>query len=209
MEDKIFDLTSCRVSLLNPWGDARKRIANFMSYDVNHKIIEASLDENNPRVIRNWLSNSVSEKYVSDSMAGLANVFERVKGINSLLFAILFVILPCVIAYFIRPVYVKLEPSYPVSFINGLPFMIVAMGVPALSACLITWLLNKWYNSKDKDLLRFWSKQRNLLMKVPFTQNISIAAGYSVGDSMSYFVYCLALTFPGIVTYIWCLNKIL
>ena len=208
MEDKISELTNCRVSLLNPWGDARKRIANFMSYDINHKIIEASLDDDNPRVIRNWLSNSVSEQYISDSMAGLASVFEMVKDINSWLFAILFAILPCVIAYFIRPVYIKLEPGYPSSFMNSLPFIIVAMGVPAFSACLITWLLNKWYNSKNKDLLRVWSKQRNLLMKVPFTQNISIAAGHSAGDSIGYFTYCLALTLPGITTYIWTLSMI-
>ena len=157
-----------------------------MSYDINHKIIKESLDDDDPRVIRNLLNNSVSEQYIINSIQALTRVFERVNGINSWLFAVSFAVLPCIIAYFIRPVFIKLKPSGPSTFMKSLPLMIVAIGVPALSACLITWFLNKWYKGKDKDLLQIWSKQRKLIMKVPFTENTSIAAGYSFGDSLSY-----------------------
>ena len=68
MEEKISDLSNSKVSLSTPWEDARKRLANFMSYDINKKIIEASVDYDDSEIIKNWLNNSVSEEYISDAL---------------------------------------------------------------------------------------------------------------------------------------------
>ncbi|MBR2207779.1 MAG: hypothetical protein IJ859_03125 [Synergistaceae bacterium] len=178
--EQISSLSNCRVSLLTPWGDARKKISNFMSYDINHKIIEASIDNDDPQIIRNLLNNSVSEQYISESMEALIGVFKRVRSINSWLFTILFAILPCAIAYFILPVYIN-------GFIGALPFLIVLIAIPSLSAVLIPCFLNNWYNSRDKNLLRVWSKKRS--------------------KNLNLFIEMITLT-PGIATYLWFLLKI-
>ena len=198
MGEKISDLSNHRVSLLNPWGDARKKIDNFMSYDINHKIIEASLDDDNPQVIRNLLNNSVSEQYISESMEALIGIIKGVKSVNRCFFAILFAILPCVIAYSNSPVYIKLDAGLHAGFIEMLPFLIVVIAVPALSAVLIAWFLNNWYNSRDKNLLRVWSKKRNLVIIFSGTEN---KKSDNFFDTITFW--------PGFATYMWILAKIL
>ena len=175
MEEKISDLSNSKVSLSTPWEDARKRLANFMSYDINKKIIEASVDYDDSEIIKNWLNNSVSEEYISDALDTLEDIFEKVKKVNSWLFTIMFTILPSAITYFISPFCNKLKPGSNANFIELLPITIVSMAIPAISAFLITCFLNQWFVDKDRDILKVWSKKRNLLMKVPFTDNKSFA----------------------------------
>ena len=87
----------------------------------------------------------------------------------------MFTILPSAITYFISPFCNKLKPGSNANFIELLPITIVSMAIPAISAFLITCFLNQWFVDKDRDILKVSSKKRNLLMKVPFTDNKSFA----------------------------------
>ena len=208
MEDVISAMQKSKPSLLRPYADVSSSIADFMSYDVNKKILSESIENDNPRVIQARLKNAVSEQYISDALKTLTLLCKNVQSINSIYFAVMFAILTPVLAYLSSPIFQKVKPESSPEFFGFMLFLAVCVAVPAISAWLIVKVLNKWYKKDGKELFYDWRKKKKLLMRIPFTENKSVMNGYSLGEAASYVAWITATALPGIATYIWALLKI-
>lgn len=137
LEETLSDLEINYVPWLKPWAEARAKVANFISFDINRKIIEKNLEEDNPQAIQKLLNGSVSDKYISEAIDRLSAVFSKIKENNYDFFAVFFSIFPTFVAFLLQSFYAKLWPQHRV------PFTILSIW-SAMLVCLSYHFLFKW-----------------------------------------------------------------
>ena len=157
MEEKTAKLESCTASMSSPYADASEKISVFISYDINKRIIEENIEEEDFDIIRAKLNNSVSKQYISRAVEAMSSAFGKVQEANRKIFSVSVTILSLLISYFMSDIYRDLARE-SASFL-----MYIFAGITIyVTSLLMAWILNKWYRLEHKDILRAWSESKGL-----------------------------------------------
>ena len=157
MEEKTAELESCTASMSSPYADASEKISAFMSYDINKRIMEENIEEEDFDIICAKLNNSVSKQYISRAVEAMSSAFGKVQEANRKIFSVSVAVLSLLVSYFMSDVYRKLAKD-AASFLK---YIFAGLTIYATSALMI-WILNKWYRLEHKDILRAWSESKGL-----------------------------------------------
>lgn len=158
MNSKISILDNCEVSLSHPYATARIKLNEFLSYEINAKILEENIEEDNINIICEKLNNSVSQQYISKALAAVAEISKKVLDVNEKILRIAFAVLPNLILIYFHSAFAGFKSG------GGLTFFSIILLVASLF--LIVFLLNKWYRLSNMEIFRAWCKKRGFTVSI-------------------------------------------